>query len=150
MRQALECARRSMAAGGPPVGACLVRDGAVLAAAQNAVIQDLDVTAHAEMGVLRAACRAERTLVLTGCDLYVTVEPCAMCLTAAFYAGVRGIYFGAPVRALQAITGHELAVQATALFGTVAAAPTLTGGILAADCIELLTVWGQQFAGGTG
>lgn len=148
MRQALERARRSVAAGGPPVGACLVRDGAVLALAQNAVIQDLDITAHAEVQALRAAGRSLRTLNLTGSDLYVTVEPCAMCLAAAFYAGVGRIFFGAPVAELHAITGHELAVSPAVMFAGEATAPVLTGGVLADESQALLHAWGRQSASG--
>ena len=69
------------------MGACLVKEGQVIARAHNAVIADLDITAHAEICVLREACREQRTLSLVDCILYVTVEPCAMCLAASFYAG---------------------------------------------------------------
>ena len=64
MRVALTMAERGMAAGGPPVGACLVRDTEVIASAHNAVISDLDVTAHAEVAVIRSACRELRALDL--------------------------------------------------------------------------------------
>ena len=145
MRVALEMAERSMAAGGPPVGACLVRDGQVLAAGHNQVVGDIDATAHAEMVVLRAACQAERALTLPDTTLYVTVEPCPMCISAACYADVSAIVFGAPITALAAITGHELAVATeTLLHGQ--AGPTVAGGLLQAECDNLLQRWGVMWS----
>lgn len=136
MRTALEMAGRSLAAGGPPVGACLVRDDEVVAAAHNSVIGELDITAHAEITVIRQACHDLRTLNLQGCDLYVTVEPCAMCLSACHYAGIQSITYGASLEAMQAITGNELCADPAVLF-----TGKLTGGLLAADCDELLKRW---------
>jgi tRNA(Arg) A34 adenosine deaminase TadA len=79
-----------------PVGAVLVGpDGAVLAVAGNAVEEALDPTAHAEMRVLRAGAAALGRKHLDGCDLYVTLEPCAMCAAAMSLARIRRLYFGA-------------------------------------------------------
>ena len=116
MRIALQMAERGMAAGGPPVGACIVRGGEVVAAGHNSVIGELDATAHAEIVVIRLACRELRLLSLTGCELYVTVEPCPMCLSACHYAAVEAIHFGASITAMQAITGSELCADHQALF----------------------------------
>jgi tRNA(Arg) A34 adenosine deaminase TadA len=136
MRTALEMAGRGLAAGGPPVGACIVCDGEVVAAAHNSVIGELDATAHAEITVIRQACRELRTLNLTGCDLYVTVQPCAMCLSACHYAGIHSITYGAALDAMQAITGNELDVDQAALF-----AGPIRGGVQEAECGELLQRW---------
>lgn len=143
MRRALDCARRNLAAGAPPVGACLVRDQTVLAVAGNGVIQELDATAHAEIQVIRAACRAERQLQLVGAELYVTVEPCAMCLAASFYAGLRRIFFGAPLAAMGDTTGQECGVAASVLFAGTDSAPQLAGGVLEVDSRALLEQWAQ-------
>jgi tRNA(Arg) A34 adenosine deaminase TadA len=148
MRAALEMAHRGMAAGGPPVGACLVSADRIIAKSHNSVVGELDVTAHAEIVVIREACRALRQLSLEGCVLYVTVEPCPMCLTACHYAGVRQIFYGASIAAMDAITGHELCVAPLTLFGGRADQPLLEGGLLAADCQALLDTWGAA-AGGT-
>jgi tRNA(Arg) A34 adenosine deaminase TadA len=144
MRIALKMAERGMAAGGPPVGACLVRAGEVVVAAHNSVIGELDVTAHAEITVIRQACRELRSLSLDGCSLYVTVEPCPMCMAACFYAGIQEIVFGAPISAMQALTASELCVSADELFadkGTADRAPQISGGVLKADCLALLANW---------
>jgi tRNA(Arg) A34 adenosine deaminase TadA len=78
-----------------PVGAVVVRDGAVLAVAGNRPRADRDPTAHAEILAIRAACAALADERLTGCDLYVTLEPCAMCAGAISFARIRRLYFAA-------------------------------------------------------
>ena len=147
MRVALTMAERGMAAGGPPVGACLVRDTEVIASAHNAVISDLDVTAHAEVAVIRSACRELRALDLHGCTLFVTVEPCLMCLAASYYAGIGEICFGASLLDMQAVTGSELCVPLSQVFADQADVPRIIGGILHADCLALLNSWGSQTPG---
>jgi tRNA(Arg) A34 adenosine deaminase TadA len=97
MALALAEAERAAARGEVPVGAVLVeaQSGEVLAAAHNRVEELNDPTAHAEMLVLRAAGERLATPRLVGCDLYVTLEPCAMCAAAASFARLRRVYFGA-------------------------------------------------------
>jgi len=141
MRAALEMARRGLAAGSPPVGACLVRNGQIISRNHNAVVSELDITAHAEIVVIREACRELRGLQLEGCVLYVTVEPCPMCLAACHYAGIRRIVCGAPITAMQAITGSELLVNSDALFANTADRPLITRGVLANECRVLLEQW---------
>ncbi|BBK34769.1 tRNA(Arg) A34 adenosine deaminase TadA [Stella humosa] len=97
MARALELARAAAAAGEVPVGAVIV-DGATgreLAAAHNRVETDHDPTAHAELLVIRAAAARARSPRLSGCDLYVTLEPCPMCAQAIAFARLRRVYFGA-------------------------------------------------------
>jgi tRNA(Arg) A34 adenosine deaminase TadA len=146
MRRALVMAGRSLAAGGPPVGACLIRAGKVLAEGHNSVISELDVTAHAEIQVIRAACQKLRALNLSGCDLYVTVQPCPMCLSACFYAGIARIVYGAPIESLRNITQHELCVAAPQLFAQQANVPVVEGDCLAADCMALIDDWARSRA----
>ena len=96
MRLALAQAEAAGARGEVPVGAVIVgRDGAVLAQAGNRTRQLCDPTAHAEMLAIRAACAALHQERLTGCDLYVTLEPCAMCAMAISHARLRRVYYGA-------------------------------------------------------
>ncbi|MDP6437842.1 MAG: nucleoside deaminase [Gammaproteobacteria bacterium] len=147
MRVALTMAERGMAAGGPPVGACLVRGTEVVASGHNAVISDLDVTAHAEVAVIRSACRELRTLDLAGCALFVTVEPCLMCLAASYYAGINEICYGASLEDMQAVTGAELSAPVSQVFADQPDAPRITGGILDADCRALLETWGMRQSG---
>src|SRR5271166_3655411 len=97
MERALEEAARAAAVGEVPVGAVLIEaaSGAVLAVSGNRVETLKDPTAHAEMLVLRAGAAKLQTPRLEECDLYVTLEPCAMCAAAISFARIRRLYFGA-------------------------------------------------------
>ena len=89
-------ARAAEARGEPPIGAALVRDGAVIASAGNRTREFADPTAHAEMQVIREAAMRLGAERLVGCDLYVTLEPCAMCAGAISFARLRRLYYAAP------------------------------------------------------
>ena len=95
MELALDQARRAGEAGDVPVGAVLVRDGKVIAAAGNRSARDRDPTAHAELLVIRDAAETLDDWRLGGCTLYVTLEPCAMCAGAIVLARVDRVVFGA-------------------------------------------------------
>jgi len=95
MDQALDLARAAAGAGEVPVGCVVVRDGEVIAGGANRTLTDRDPTAHAEMLALRQAARTLGTERLTDCDLYVTLEPCAMCAGAISFARIRRLYYGA-------------------------------------------------------
>jgi len=95
MALALSEARTAAARGEVPVGAVIVRGGEVLAQAGNRTLADRDPTAHAELLAIRAAAKALGTERLTDCDLYVSLEPCAMCAAAISFARIRRLYYGA-------------------------------------------------------
>jgi tRNA(adenine34) deaminase len=95
MEIAIEEARAAAMRGEVPVGAVIVRDGVVLARAGNRTIERDDPTAHAEMLAIRAAAEAAGSQRLSDADLYVTLEPCAMCAAAISFARIRRLYFGA-------------------------------------------------------
>ena len=96
MARALSHAEAAAARGEVPVGAVVVGpDGSVLAEDGNRTLELKDPTAHAEMLAIRAACAALGSERLVGCDLYVTLEPCAMCAAAISFARIRRLYFGA-------------------------------------------------------
>jgi tRNA(adenine34) deaminase len=95
MQLALEQAREAAARGEVPVGAVLVRDGEVVARSGNRTRERADPTAHAEMLVIREAAKSVQNERLDGCDLYVTLEPCAMCAGAISFARIRRLYYGA-------------------------------------------------------
>ena len=96
MDDALAEARAAQAAAEVPVGAVIVRGREVVARAGNRTLRDHDPTAHAEMLAIRAAAATLGTERLTDCDLYVTLEPCAMCAAAISFARIRRLYYGAP------------------------------------------------------
>ncbi|MDB4056802.1 tRNA adenosine(34) deaminase TadA [Candidatus Thioglobus sp.] len=95
MGLALEQARKAEEEGEVPVGAVLVKDGLLIAKAHNQPISTNDPTAHAEIQLIRAAGEELKNYRLTGTSLYVTLEPCAMCLGAIMHARVERIVFGA-------------------------------------------------------
>jgi tRNA(Arg) A34 adenosine deaminase TadA len=95
MRLALDEARAAAAAGDVPVGAVVTRAGALVASARNRMRDGADPTAHAEMVALRAAAAALGTSRLDDCDLWVTLEPCAMCAGAIALARIRRLHFAA-------------------------------------------------------
>jgi tRNA(adenine34) deaminase len=92
---ALEEAHAAQAAGEVPVGCVIVHDGAVIARAGNRTLADRDPTAHAELLAIRQAAARVGSERLTGCDLYVSLEPCAMCAAAMSFARIRRLYYGA-------------------------------------------------------
>jgi tRNA(adenine34) deaminase len=95
MAIALEDARAAAAAGEVPVGCVITCRGTVVARAANRTLTDHDPTAHAEMLAIRQAAAALGSERLTDCDLYVTLEPCAMCAAAMSFARIRRLYYGA-------------------------------------------------------
>jgi len=95
MDMALDEARAAAEAGEVPVGCVIVRDGAVIARAGNRTLTDRDPTAHAEIVAIRAAALALGSERLENCDLFVTLEPCAMCAGAVSFARIRRLYYGA-------------------------------------------------------
>lgn len=95
MELALDKARAAAAEGEVPVGCVVVREGQIIAAAGNRTIADHDPTAHAEMVAIRHAALVLGSERLTDCDLYVTLEPCAMCAAAISFARIRRLYYGA-------------------------------------------------------
>lgn len=117
MALALDEARAAAERGEVPVGAVIVKEGRVIAAAGNRPRALNDPSAHAEMLAIRRACEALGDERLTGCDLYVTLEPCTMCAAAISFARIRRLYFGAGdpkggavengVRFFQASTCHH-------------------------------------------
>ncbi|PTW62284.1 tRNA(adenine34) deaminase [Breoghania corrubedonensis] len=95
MDEALAQAEAAAARGEVPVGAVIVRDGEIIAAAGNRTLADNDPTAHAEILVIREAAEKLASQRLGDCDLYVSLEPCAMCAAAISFARIRRLYFGA-------------------------------------------------------
>jgi len=109
MRAALEEARRAMELGDVPVGAVAVLDGKIIARGKNEREHLQDPTAHAEILALQTAARTIGSWRLNDVDLYVTLEPCAMCTGAIVLARIRNLYFGAPdPRAGAVISAHRL------------------------------------------
>ena len=96
LREAIAEAQHAAAAGEVPVGAVVVHNGEIIGRGQNRVIRDSDPTAHCEIVAMRKAAQHLRNYRLTGCDLYVTLEPCAMCAGAILHARIARLTYAAP------------------------------------------------------
>lgn len=94
MMKAIELSMNSVANGGGPFGAVIVKDGKIVAEGSNCVTLNNDPTAHAEVTTIRKACTALNTFDLSGCDIYTSCEPCPMCLSAIYWARIERIYYG--------------------------------------------------------
>lgn len=95
MREALIEAQAAAGSGEVPIGAVVVHEGEIIARGQNRVLRDLDPTAHAEIVAMRAAARVLKNYRLTDCELYVTLEPCAMCAGAMIHARLAKLIYAA-------------------------------------------------------
>jgi tRNA(adenine34) deaminase len=134
MRRAIELARRGEEEGEVPVGAVLVAGGAIVGEGWNRPIAAADPSAHAEIQALRAASAALRNYRLIDSTLYVTLEPCPMCVGAIFHARVRRVVFGAR----DSKTGAAGSVVDLFAEGKLNHHATVEGGLLADECGELL------------
>lgn len=94
MKMAADLAEENIDRGGGPFGAVIVRDGEIVSTGVNTVTLTNDPTAHAEVNAIRSACACQKTFSLKGCTVYSSCEPCPMCLSALYWAGVSRIYYG--------------------------------------------------------
>lgn len=140
MREALDQARLGAAGGEVPVGAVLVMDGAVVARAFNQPIGRSDPTAHAEILVLREAALAAGNYRLVDAMLYVTIEPCLMCVGALIHARVREVVFGASEPRTGALVSAVRALDVPGLNHRFAVTP----GVLDAECRELMQAFFRE------
>jgi len=134
IRLAMAEAHTAAAAGDVPVGALVVRDGVVLSAAANRTVRDQDATAHAEVLALRAASATLGAWRLSGCTLYVTLEPCAMCAGALVLARVDRVVFGA----WDDKAGMAGSVGDVLRHPRLNHRPAVRGGVLEDDCGAML------------
>lgn len=133
MRQALAQAAKARDRGEVPVGAVVVSRGKILGRGYNRPVSRIDPTAHAEIVAIRKAARKKGNYRLNGCDLYVTLEPCAMCLGAAVQARLRRVVFGAEdpksgaIRSVMSFPFKKLNHR-----------PGIKGGVKADECGRIL------------
>jgi tRNA(adenine34) deaminase len=139
MSRALAEARKASDRGEVPVGAVIVRDGKIIGRGHNRPISKNDPTAHAEILAMRSAARKLENYRLTGCDLYVTLEPCAMCLGAIVHSRIRRLVYGAPdlksgaVRSIMRFPFRKLNHR-----------PAISSGLMAAECASVLKAFFRE------
>ncbi len=140
MREALALAREAAAAGEVPVGAVVVRDGVVIGRGRNAPVGSHDPTAHAEIVALRDAAACAGNYRLPGVTLYVTLEPCVMCVGALMHARVQTVVYGATEPKAGAMESTQRAHEHAALNHQV----TVVSGVLATECREALQAFFRE------
>ena len=134
MREALGEAQISAKQDEVPIGAVVVKNGEVIARAHNTRNRSRNAVEHAELVAIERACKQLNDWRLTGCDLYVTLEPCVMCLGACYNARISNVYFGA-----YDVSGNGC-VQLSEMIGrTLNHELSIHGGVLADECSQILT-----------
>ena len=134
MTIAIQEALKAEAEGEVPIGAVLVKDGFLIAQAHNQPISTSDATAHAEIQLLRAAGKELQNYRLTGTNLYVTLEPCAMCFGAMMHARIERIIYGAYDQKTGVCGSCEDLRDANCFMHEI----NITGGVLENECSQLL------------
>jgi tRNA(Arg) A34 adenosine deaminase TadA len=144
MLLAIAKARDGVAAGQSPFGCAIALDEQVLAVSHNTVLADRDITAHAEVNALRAACRSAQRIHLDGCLVATTCEPCPMCMAALHWARVERVYYGATIADAESAGFNELQVPAADVLKIGSSHVKLSSGLLPDECRELFDQWRQR------
>ncbi len=128
---------------GGPFGACIVRNGRVIAVARNTVLKN-DATCHAEVNAIRAASRELGKYDLSGCAIYSTTEPCPMCFSAIHWARIKTIIFGTRTSDARKVGFNELNIPVAKLASIGKLKIKITGGVLLGECRELFYDWSAR------
>lgn len=144
MRLAIDKAREGVAAGQSPFGCAIARGDDVIAVAHNTVLATPDITAHAEMNVLRLACQSLRRIHLTDCVVATTCEPCPMCMAALHWARVDRVFFGATISDAETAGFNELKFPAADLLRIGGSKVRLVPDVLTAECRVLFNEWSSS------
>lgn len=144
MSAAIAEARAGVSAGQSPFGAVVARNGKILASGHNTVLRDNDPTAHAEMNVIRAACKAAGKWELSGCIVYSTGEPCPMCFSACHWARVSGIVYGFSTKEAGMAGFNELQISDLTLKRLGKDNVSISGGFMKKECLEVLREWKEK------
>ena len=143
MQMAIDLSIKNIDEGGGPFGAVIVKEGRVVAKGANRVVPNNDPTAHAEVMAIRNACAKLGTFQLTGCTVYSSCEPCPMCLSAIYWAGIERIYY-ANTRTDAAAIGFDDAF----IYDQIPLAPTKRTGpslpLMRAEGLEAFRLWEQK------
>ncbi len=144
LRYAIKKAEAGIKLGQTPFGACIVKDGRILACAHNQVWKNTDITAHAEIMAIRAATRKLKKIDLSGCVIYSTCEPCPMCFAACHWARIKEIVYGAKIKDARQFGFNELAISNFKLKKITQSKIKITPGVLAKENIALFKFWQAQ------
>jgi len=141
MQLAIDACREGIAAGQSPFGCAIAIGDQVVAQSHNTVVQSTDITAHAEITAIRAACQAVDDILLTGAVVATTCEPCPMCMAALHWARVGTVYYGASIADAELSGFNELQLPAATLLSMGGSSVELVGDVLVDPCRELFNLW---------
>jgi len=141
MRLAIDKCREGIAAGNSPFGCAIAHGNRLLAVSHNVVLPTIDITAHAEVTAIRAACQELGDIFLAGAIVATTCEPCPMCAAALHWARVDTVYFGATIDDAAEAGFNELHFPAQKLLESGGSSVQLVPDLLRAECRELFDVW---------
>ena len=141
MRLAIDKSRQGIAAGQSPFGCAIAWQGRLIACGHNTVLATTDITAHAEMNAIRAACRELGDIFLAGAVVATTCEPCPMCMAALHWARVETVYYGASIDDACAAGFNELRLPAADLLRLGESGVELVPELLAEECRQLFDEW---------
>ena len=142
MRLAIEDGLRGIKKGdGGPFGACVVRDGKIVASARNTVLKTKDPTCHAEINAIRKASKKLGRWNLSGCVIYSTTEPCPMCFSAIHWAQMDEVIFGTGIPDVAKLGFNELLVRADFMKKSGKSKVKIKSGFMRKECLQLLCEW---------
>ena len=144
MRLAVKKAAEGIRRGQSPFGACIVKNGKVIACAHNSVWKDTDITAHAEMRAIAQACRKLKTVDLSACVIYSTCEPCPMCFSACHWSGISKIVYGCRISDAKKSGFNELVISAVKMKRLGKAGIKLAGDCMRKENLELFKSWARR------
>lgn len=141
MKRAIDKCRQGIASGESPFGCAIAREDRIVAVQHNTVLSTVDITAHAEINALRAACRAEDDIHLPGAVVATTCEPCPMCLAALHWARVETVYYGATIADAQSAGFNEMQTPSAEVARLGGCKVRLVSGVRSDECRALFAEW---------
>ena len=144
MQMAIDKAKGGIDNGQSPFGACIVKDGKVIACEHNIVLESTDITAHAEIHAIRNACISLDNIELSGCTIYSTCEPCPMCFTAIHWARIDKIIYGAQIADAKRFGFNELTVSNNELKTEGGSTVEIAGGFMREECVKMMEYWASK------
>lgn len=146
MQMAIDKTREGVLSGQTPFGACVVKDGKVVACEHNTVWRDTDITSHGEVHTIRAACKALGSIDLSGCILYSTCEPCPMCFSAIHWARIDTVVYGATIADAQDAGFNELTISNEKMKEFGGSPVNFISGFMRDENVALFKLWKEQGA----
>ncbi len=144
MRLSIDKAKEGVDKGQTPFGACIVKEGEVVSCEHNRVWETTDITAHAEIVSIRAACNKLNTIDLSGCIIYSTTEPCPMCYSAIHWAKISKIFYGTRIEDARSYGFSELCISDIQMKELGHDYIEIVADFLRQENLELLEYWSKK------